>query len=130
MTTATPKETKATKPLDFKEIAQLGYLQKTKEIYNGLTVTLQTLSNSRHQKILSLLPADNSDALFKYTQLQVETLVYATLAINDEKFSEADIERLRKLYGEMQNRVLQEIYTVYQELTEEQDKVLTGLKKT
>ena len=57
-------------------------------------------------------------------------MVHATLAINDEKFSEADIERLRKLYGEMQSRVLQEIYAVYQELTEEQDKVLTGLKKT
>lgn len=128
MTSATVQETK--KPLTLKEISQLGYVQKSKEVLDGVTVTLQTLSISRQQKILSLLPAETTDALAKFSQLQVETLAQSTLAINDEKYTEADVDRLREWYGSLQARVLQEFYSVYQELVDEQEKVLGSLKKT
>ena len=126
----TEEKSEAVKPLDLNDIAQLGYLQKTKEVYKGVTITLQTLSTTRQQKILSYIPADESDALAKFTQLQVETLANATLAINDNKYTAADIDFLRGWYGSLQGKVLQEFYAVYNELMEEQDKVLSSLKKS
>lgn len=122
--------TPAVKRLSLKDISQLGYLQKTKEVYAGAVVTLQTLSISRQQKILSHLPADIMDPVVKFTHLQVETLANATLSINDEKYTENDVDRLREFYGGLQGKVLQEFFAVYQELVDEQDITLTGLKKT
>lgn len=121
---------KPTKPLNLSEISQLGYHQKTKEVFKGVAVTLQTLPISRQQKILSSLPSDSSDSIVKFTQLQVETLANATLAVNEEKFTEADVDRLREWYKGLQSRVLQEIYGIYQELMDDQEKILDGLKKT
>jgi len=128
MTTATTEAPK--KPLDLKDIAQLGYLQKTKEIFTGVTVTVQTLPISRQQKILAVIPADMTDALLRFTRLQVETLANATLAVNDEKYTEANVEYLREFYGGLQSRVLQAFYEVYQEMMDEQEQILGGLKKT
>ena len=126
----TTEEQKAVKPMDLKDISQLGYLQKTKEVYPGVMLTVQTLSISRQQTILSTIPADLSDPVVKYTRLQVETLANTTLAINAEKYTEADIDRLRNFYGGLQSRVLQEFYAVYQEMMDEQEQTLSGLKKT
>lgn len=118
------------KPMSLKDITQLGYVQKTAEVYSGVTVTLQTLSISRQQKILGFLPTDITDPVVKFTHLQVETLANATLAINDEKYTENDVNRLREFYGGLQGRVLQEFFAVYQALVDDQDQTLTGLKKT
>jgi len=125
------KEEKSVKPLELKDISQLGYIKKTKEILTGVVVSLQTLSAARQHKILSTLPAsENVDAIAKYTQLQVETLAYATVAINDAVYTEADVDTLRKFYAGLQTRVLREFYGFYMELVTDQDLVLTGLKKT
>jgi len=124
------KEEQSVKPLDLKDISQLGYVQKTKEVFKGVTMTLQTLSASRQHQILSMLPANNVDALAKYTQMQVETLALATLAINDKKYSEADVDTLRQFYAGLQSKVLQEFYAFYTELVMDQESVLVGLKKT
>lgn len=128
--TATPKSLAPVKPMTLAEISQLGYIQKTREVISGANLTVQTLSLSRQQKILSNIPADMTDPLVRYTHLQVETLANATLAINDEKYSEADVEKLRKFYSGLQSRVLQLFYDVYQEIMDEQEQVLAGLKKT
>lgn len=136
MSTATTEATATTtpaapvKPMNLNDISQLGYIQKTREVFAGATLTVQTLSISRQQKILSNIPADMTDPLVRYTHLQVETLANATLAINDEKYSEADVNRLRSFYGGLQSRVLQSFYDVYQEMMDDQEKVLSGLKKT
>lgn len=130
METATEAKPLITKPMKLEDISQLGYLQKTREVFAGATLTVQTLALSRQQKILSNIPADITDPLVRYTHLQVETLANATLAINDEKYSEADVNRLRAFYSGLQSRVLQSFYDVYQEMMDEQDKVLSGLKKT
>lgn len=122
--------TPSVKPMSLRDISQLGYLQKTKEVYSGVTVTLQTLSISRQQKILAHLPTDITDPVVKFTHLQVETLANATLSINDEKYTENDVDRLREFYGGLQGKVLQEFFAVYQELVDQQDQALTGLKKT
>jgi hypothetical protein len=118
------------KPMDLTQIAQLGYIQKTREIFSGVTLAVQTLPLSRQQKILSNIPAEITDPLVRYTHLQVETLAHATLAINDEKYTEGDVDRLRKFYSGLQSRVLQAFYDVYQGMMDEQEKVLAGLKKT
>jgi len=133
MTTAT--ETPAApvapvKPMNLNDISQLGYMQKTREVFAGATLTVQTLSISRQQKILSNIPADMTEPLVRYTYLQIDTLANATLAINDEKYSEADVNRLRTFYSGLQSRVLQSFYDVYQEMMDEQEKTLSGLKKT
>jgi len=97
MDNVTPEvKEKPTKPMDLREISQLGYCQKTREVLKGVTVTVQTLSISRQQKILSNLPTELQDPILRFTRLQVETLAHATLAINDEKYSEADVDRLRE----------------------------------
>jgi hypothetical protein len=129
MTQATV-EVPIVKPMTLSEISQLGYIQKTREVFAGATLTVQTLSLSRQQKILSNIPAELSDPLVRYTHLQVETLANATLAINDEKYSEADVDRLRKFYSGLQSRVLQSFYDIYQEMMDEQEKTLASLKKT
>ena len=116
------------KPLELNDIAQLGYIKKTTEVFKGVTLTLQTLSAAHHQTILSKIPTD-SDALVKFTQLQVETLAHATVAINNKAYSAADVDFLRGWYGSLQSKVLQEFYATYNDLVEEQDKVLTSLKK-
>src|SRR5277367_6246962 len=116
-----------TKPMNLNEISQLGYLQKTREVYTGANLTVQTLSLSRQQKILSNIPAEVTDPLVRYTHLQIETLANATLAINDEKYSEADVNRLRVFYSGLQSRVLQSFYDVYQEMMDDQEKILAGL---
>lgn len=118
------------KPLELSDISQLGYLQKTREVFKGVTVTLQTLSISRQQKILATLPPDTTDPVIRFTQLQVETLSNATLAINADSFTEADLEKLRHFYAGLQSRVLQAFYAVYQEMMDEQEATLGGLKKT
>jgi hypothetical protein len=120
---------KVVKPLSLKEISQLGYIQKTREVYAGVTIAVQTLSISRQQLILSNIPTDITDPVLKYTRLQVETLAHATLSINDEKYTENDVVRLREFYGGLQSRVLQACYGVYQDAVDEQEKILTDLKK-
>jgi hypothetical protein len=130
MTPATAAMPDVKKPMTLNEISQLGYNQKTKEVFDGATLTVQTLSLSRQQKILSNIPAEATDPLVRYTHLQIETLANATLAINDEKYSEADVNRLRAFYGGLQSRVLQFFYEVYQDMMDEQEKTLSGLKKT
>lgn len=118
------------KPLALKDISQLGYTQLTKEIFQGVTVTMQTLSISRQQKILSTLPASIDDPVVKFTHLQVETLANATLAVNDTKYTEAELDTLRSFYGSLQPRVLQAFYAVYEEMMAAQDASLSSLKKT
>jgi uncharacterized protein YjiK len=130
MTQATAAAPDVKKPMTLLEISQLGYNQKTREVFTGATLTVQTLSLSRQQKILSNIPAEATDPIVRYTHLQIETLANATLAINDEKYSEADVNRLREFYSGLQSRVLQSFYEVYQEMMDEQDKTLLGLKKT
>ncbi len=129
-TTQPKPEAAPVKPMNLNEISQLGYIQKTREVFPGATLTVQTLALSRQQKILSNIPADTTDPLVRYTHLQVETLANATLAINDEKYSEADVDRLRKFYSGLQSRVLQSFYDVYQEIMDDQEQVLSSLKKT
>ena len=120
---------KVVKPLNLKEISQLGYIQKTKEVFEGVTLTIQTLPISRQQQILSIIPADITDPVLKYTSLQIETLANATLAINSEKYTENDVERLREFYKGLQSRVLQGFYSLYQEAMDEQETILSDLKK-
>lgn len=123
------KEKHIAKPLSLKEISQLGYIQKTKEVFAGVTLAVQTLSISRQQLILSNIPADITDPVLKYTRLQVETLAHATLSINDEKYTEKDVERLREFYSGLAPIVLQGCYSIYQDAVDEQEKVLSDLKK-
>lgn len=115
------------KTVDLNSILQLGRIEKTKEVFKGLSITLQTLSASHQQKILAALPSDNSDALGRYATLQIETLASATVAMNGVK---ADYANWKTMYSEMQSRVLQEIYSFYIELVEEQNSVMDSLKKT
>jgi len=122
-------EPKEKKVLTLEDITQLGYLRKTKEVFEGVTVSLQTLSHARQQQTLLLLPAGNIDQLAKYTQMQVETLSHATVDINGREFTEKDVDFLRGWYSKLQNKVLIEIYNFYLELVDEQDGVLDGLKK-
>lgn len=128
MTNATT-EVPAVKPLDLKDISQLGYLQLTREIFQGVTVTMQTLPISRQQKILSTIPAYTDEPVVKFAHLQVETLANATLSINDIKYTEADLDTLRKFYGSLQGRVLQAFYAVYDEMMTTQEQTLSSLKK-
>lgn len=128
-TTEAPAET-PTKPLNLKDISQLGYTQLTREVFKGVVVTMQTLSISRQQKILSTIPASTDDPVVKFTHLQVETLANSTLAVNDTKYTEADLDTLRSFYGSLQSRVLQSFYAVYEEMMATQEETLGSLKKT
>jgi len=115
------------KTVDLSSVLQLGRIEKTKEVFKGLSITLQTLSASHQQKILAALPTDNQDALGRYATLQIETLAAATVAMNGVK---ADYASWKTMYSDMQSRVLQEVYSFYVELVEEQNSVMDSLKKT
>ena len=118
------------KTLSLLDIAQLGRIEKSKEILKGFTVGLQTLSASNQQKILASLPSDNSDSLARFVYTQVEALVYATADINGTKYGDSNRAELRTLYSSMQSKVLQETYSFYGELVQEQNSVIDSLKKT
>lgn len=115
------------KTIDLSSVLQLGRIEKTKEVFKGVSITLQTLSASHQQKILAALPSDTQDALGRYATLQIETLAAATVAMNGVK---ADYASWKPMYAEMQSRVLQEVYSFYVELVEEQNSVVDSLKKT
>ncbi len=129
MSTEVKDKTEEKKALSLDDIAKLGYVTKTKEIFKGVTATFQTLSHSRQQQILTNLPANNIEQLARYNKMQVETLVHATIKINDESYTEKDVEFLRDWYSKLQNKVLIEFYAAYLELSEEQDNILEELKK-
>lgn len=118
------------KALDLSDISQLGRIEKTKEVLKGVSVTLQTLSASHQQKILAALPSEKEDPLGRYAVLQMETLTYATVAINGKTYADNDRGSLRAFYSGLQNKILQEIYSFYTQLMEEQNTVIDGLKKT
>ena len=123
MTTEVAQE----KTVDLNFVLQLGRVEKTKEVFKGLSITLQTLSASHQQKILAALPSDSTDALGRFATLQIETLATATVAMNGIKTDQAE---WRKMYSGMQSRVLQEVYSFYNELVDEQNSVMDSLKKT
>jgi len=118
------------KSIELKDISQLGRIEKTQEVFNGLTVTLQSLSASHQHKALAALPPESLDTLARFTALQIETLIYATIEINGKKYNDNNRSELRSLYSEMQNKILQEIYGLYTEIAKEQNEVITSLKKT
>jgi len=118
------------KEFDLKNISQLGLIEKTKEILKGLSITLRSLTSSYQHKVLAGLPPESLDAFARYSALQVETLVYATLNINGKKYDDINRVELRPLYSQMQNKVLQEVYALYLEISKEQDEVIQSLKKT
>lgn len=118
------------KALELTDIAQLGRVVKTKEILKGVKVTLQSLSATHQQKILAAIPPQSLDTLAKFTYTQAETLVYATVSINDKQYTDANRDELRKFYMDLQNKILQEFYSFYVDIAQEQNSVIESLKKT
>jgi len=125
----TTEETKD-KLLELTDITQLGRIEKTKEILKGVVVTLQSLSATHQQKILESLPPQSTDALAKFTCMQIDTLVYSTVSINNKRYNDENRAELRVFYSNLQNKVMQEFYNLYSELITEQNSVIDSLKKT
>ncbi len=129
----TPKTEKSEEvevALELTDISQLGRITKTEKILKGVTVAFQTLTAAHQHQILASLPPNSLDPIGKYTAMQIETLVYATLSINNKKYAESDKDELRTFYSNLQNKVLQTFYDFYLRVNEDQNKVIESLKKT
>lgn len=113
-------------------VMQLGKIEIEEKICDSLVVKLRTLTSIEYSKIMksSASPSLNENqglSTFGYlTDLQIETLSYATMSINGQIGSQEDF---KKVYQNMQTPLLAEVYSVYSKILENQNKVLEELKK-
>ncbi len=111
---------------ELKSILQLGKIQKDIELHKELTITLHTLSVLEQQRVMEKLPANDTTEVAKFVHLQRLSLIEATDKING---MDVTIEESEEFYNALQYSVLAEAFTKYSLLAEDQDKVLTELKK-
>lgn len=118
--------------MSLESVAQLGRTELEKEINPSLKVKLRTLTAIEYTQVMraggsgmSSGPADLS-TLGQLAGLQIDTLAFATISVNGETGTP---EAFKKMYQNMQYPVLLDVYQVYMEVLEGQNKVLDELKK-
>lgn len=116
--------------MDLKGLDQLGRMEKevslTDATGNEWKFKMHTLSVVEQQRALKSIPPDAENEVEKFSYLQISTLTESTDEVNGEKVGKTE---LNKLYSGMQYNVLSTIFAQYLELTADQDKIITDLKK-
>lgn len=120
--------------MNLDSITQLGRNELEKQINPSLKVKLRTLSALEYAQVMRAAGAAGASSpngpdlgtLGQLAELQIDTLSFATTAVNGMTGTAAEF---KKMYQNMQYPVLLEIYQVYMELLEGQNKVLDELKK-
>lgn len=112
--------------MDIKSLAQLGRIEKEIEVNKELRVKVHTLSTLESQKALSSIPESIENVVARFAFVQSAMLAQATDEVNGQAVTK---EEARELYDNMQYTMLQEIYTVFNELSGDQAKVMEELKK-
>src|SRR5579864_5821600 len=114
--------------MDLKSFSALNRIEKEFEIVKDLKVSMHTLSVLQQQQALSELivsPAGQDPAL-RAVVLQQALLVYALDTINGAKVT---LQEAKDFIQNLQAPVFNEIYNCYDLMAQEQDAILTELKK-
>lgn len=114
--------------MDIKSFASLGLISKEFEIVKDLKVSMHTLSVLQQQQALSelIVSPTGQDVALRAVILQQALLVYALDTINGEKI---DLQKAKDFIQNLQAPIFNEIYNCYDLMAQEQDVVLTELKK-
>jgi hypothetical protein len=116
-------------------VAQLGRTELEKQINPSLKVKLRTLTAIEYTQVMKSGGSSGLSTTQGHTDLstlgqlaglQIDTLAFATISVNGET---ATAEAFRKMYQNMQYPVLLDVYGLYMEVLEGQNKVLDELKK-
>lgn len=115
-------------------VTQLGRTELEKEINPSLKVKLRTLTAIEYTQVMRAAGSSGSSVsgqadlgtLGQLAGLQIDTLAFATVSVNGETSTP---EAFKKMYQNMQYPVLLDVYQVYMEVLEGQNKVLDELKK-
>lgn len=112
--------------MDLTSLKQLGRIEKEVEIA-GFKFLLHTLTVAEQENAFEAVSGTpDSNGIVDVLKTQRALLVEATSSINGESIAK---EELQKAYTEIQPRVLNQLFTIYRELTKEQEEVLGELKK-
>lgn len=119
--------------MSLESVTQLGRTELEKQINPSLKVKLRTLTALEYTQVMRAAGSSGSSSgqadlgtLGQLAGLQIDTLAFATVSVNGETGTP---EAFKKMYQNMQYPVLLEIYQVYMEVLEGQNKVLDELKK-
>lgn len=114
--------------MDLKSLHSLGKISREFSIFDGLKVSLHTLSAVEQQRALAELPSAsaNTDPALRTVILQQALLIYALDSVNGEKVS---IAEAKDAVMGLQAPIFNEIYNCYDVLAQEQDAAVEELKK-
>lgn len=114
--------------MDLKSFSSLGLIQKEFEIVTGLKIKMHTLSVMQQQAALSQLPNSplGQDPALRAVVLQQALLIYALDELNDDKI---DLPKATEFIQNLQAPIFNEIYNCYDLMAQEQDSILSELKK-
>lgn len=115
-------------------VTQLGRTELEKQINSNLKVKLRTLTAIEYTQVMRAAGSSGSNSsgqadlgtLGQLAGLQIDTLAFATVSVNGET---ASPEAFKKMYQNMQYPILLDVYGLYMEVLEGQNKVLDELKK-
>ena len=123
------KKEQQSNPSRISSVSDLGKVRDTKEVIDGHTVTLETLTVGEQDKVLAGLP-DSLPNFQRFHRMRILTLTYATREYNGQKIrTDKDREGMYDFYYSLQDKLLSKFYTFYLDLVEEQNDVIDELKK-
>lgn len=120
--------------MNLESVTQLGRSELERQINPSLKVKLRTLTATEYAKVMRAAGSSGVQSsgqadlgtLGQLADLQIDTLSFATVSINEQT---GTAEEFKKLYQTIQYPILMDIYQVYMEVLEGQNKVLDELKK-
>jgi hypothetical protein len=113
--------------MDLTSFAVLNRVEKEFEVVNGLKIKMHTLSVLQQQQALAELPTSplGQDPALRAVVLQQALLVYALDTINGNKVT---LQEAKDFIQNLQAPIFNEIYNCYDQLAQEQDRILVDLK--
>lgn len=114
--------------MELKSFSALNRVEREFDVFTGLKVKMHTLSVLQQQQALAELPPSplGMDNGLRTVILQQALLVYAIDAINGEKVT---LQQTKDVIQNLQAPVFNALVNCYDELAQEQDKILEELKK-
>jgi hypothetical protein len=130
-----PIQPQEKKPVEFNldRLIKFGVLEKEVEVIAGVKVVLHTLTDIERENAFALVSdTDSKESLLaKMENIKKPILAYAISKINDEVFDTTEKKQvLYEKLKQMQSSIVDLIYFQYQQLVDEQFKLISeGLKK-
>ena len=113
------------KSLELDEIVKIGCISKEVEILPKVKMKMHTVFGKENTEIIKRISIETED-LSKLNALRVYTLVYAIDEINGKKYT---VEQKVEFLQNVQPTLFNLMFNKYNELIEEQIKVIDDLKK-